>query len=269
MFSISRRHAVGLVGGLLGATAILSRINIAAAAAAAPADAAFESATKAWLDGALRLNPVYATYIGDHRFDGEIDDVSEAGRAARVAFLKQTLSAFQAIDHSKLSRANQADAAILKNELRYELWDAEIFQSWAWDPLGYNELAGNAVYFLMAREFAPLQERLNHATERMEKLPTLLAQTRKALVPARVPLIHAQTVAKQNKGIGLIADGVVAQGAGPRCCPAIARAWKRRRRNGRRRWPNTRPGSKARWCRTPRAISALVQSFTTRSSPLP
>src|SRR5690349_18188314 len=46
------------------------------------ADAKFDAIGKRWLDGYVRLNPVYATQIGDHRFDATIDDYSTAGRAA-------------------------------------------------------------------------------------------------------------------------------------------------------------------------------------------
>ncbi len=205
MFSLSRRQAVGA----LAATAVIGRLNFALAAGSS-ADAAFQNLVKRWLDEGLRLNPIFATYIGDHRFDTEVDDVSAAGRAAKVAFLKSALTQLMAIDRSKLSRANQADAAIFENEVRFEIWDAEVNESWEWDPLQYNELIGSAVYLLIAREFAPLPERLNHATARMEKMPKLLEQTRASLDPARVPKIHAETVAKQNKGIGSIGDGLVA-----------------------------------------------------------
>ena len=53
----------------------------------------------------------------------------------------------------------------------------------------------------MAREFAPMPERLKSATARMEKIPALFAQMRENLDPARVPKIHAETVAKQNAGV--------------------------------------------------------------------
>ena len=207
MFMLSRRHAVGLIG----ATGLLARVP--AAFAATPADADFAKLTTRALDGAFRLSPVYATYIGEHRYDGEIDDVGPAGRAKSLAFLKDTLSALHAIDRAHLSRANQVDAAILENSLRYQVWDLEVQQSWAWDPLGYNELAGSAVYLLIAREFAPLNQRLHNAAMRMAKVPALLAQARANLVLERVPRIHADTVAKQNPGIASIADGVVAMGA--------------------------------------------------------
>ena len=77
----------------------------------------------------------------------------------------------------------------------------ETLQSWAWDPQAYNSLAGGAIYSLMAREFAPLPERMKSATVRMETLPRLFAQMRENIDPARVPKIHAETVAKQNSGV--------------------------------------------------------------------
>jgi uncharacterized protein (DUF885 family) len=48
----------------------------------------------------------------------------------------------------------------------------------------------------------------------MEHLPTLFAQARANLVPARVPLIFATTVAKQNSGITEIAESMLAPHAG-------------------------------------------------------
>ena len=57
-----------------------------ASATASQADAQFADLSKRWLDGWLRLNPVSATQIGDHRFDGEIDDLSAAGRAKSLEF---------------------------------------------------------------------------------------------------------------------------------------------------------------------------------------
>ncbi|HAI45454.1 MAG TPA: DUF885 domain-containing protein, partial [Stenotrophomonas sp.] len=107
---------------------------------------------------------------------------------------------------SKLSRENQVDAAILRNQLQSEIWSAEVLQSSRWDPQIYNGVAGSAIYGLMAREFAPLPERLKSATARMEKLPQIFAQARENLDPARVPKIHAETVAKQNRGILSIVD---------------------------------------------------------------
>lgn len=164
-------------------------------------DVAFADLSRRWLDGMMALGPVYATSIGDHRYDGELDDLSAAGRASALAFSRQMLDELGRIDRQRLSRENQVDAALLENQLRYDIWSSEHLQSWAWDPLGYNNLAGGALYSLAARDFAPWPERLKNATARMERMPELFAQMRANLDPARVPAIHAQTVARQNRGL--------------------------------------------------------------------
>ncbi len=172
----------------------------------AKADAAFADLSKRALEGWLQLSPVSATQIGEHKYDGELDDLSADGRQKGLAFSKKTLGELDAMDVTALSRENQVDAAILRNQLQYDIWTAETLESWAWDPQVYNNVAGGAIYGLMAREFAPLPERLKSATARMQKIPSLLAQARENLDPARVPKVHAETVAKQNAGILSIVD---------------------------------------------------------------
>ncbi|MGO1068640.1 DUF885 domain-containing protein [Lysobacter sp. CA199] len=187
----------------------------AAANAADPAvDAAFAALSKRWLDGVMKINPIAATQIGDHRFDGEIDDLSAAGRQRQLDFNNQMLAELDKIDATRLSRENQVDALILRNRLRSDVWSIQTLQNWAWDPMIYSGLAGDAIYNLMAREFAPMPQRLKSATARMEKIPQIFAQARANLDPARVPKIHAETVAKQNAGVLSLIDTFIAPNAG-------------------------------------------------------
>ncbi len=185
-----------------------------AATATDAQDARFAALSKRFVDEGLALSPVSATQIGDHRFDSEIDDVSEAGRGKAVEWNRAMLAALDAIDTAALSRGNQVDALILRNQLEGTLYDLETTQSWAWDPQLYSGLAGGAIYNLMAREFAPLPARLESAAARMEKIPVLLAQARANLDPARVPKTHAQTVARQNRGLLTLVDTFITPNAG-------------------------------------------------------
>lgn len=203
--------ALALVAALAGCQPADAPTNASTPAAGQQAadqaaDAAFADLSKRALDTWMQLSPVSATQIGDHRYDSEIDDLSAAGQQKTVAAYKALLGELDKIEVAKLGRENQVDAAILRNQLQSEIWNAEVLQSGKWDPQLYNGLAGSAIYGLMAREFAPLPERLKSATARMEKLPAIFAQARENLDPARVPKIHAETVAKQNKGILSIVD---------------------------------------------------------------
>ncbi len=177
-----------------------------AAASAQSADAAFTALSEAWLRDSLAASPVGATQFGDHQHDAQLDDLSADGRARSAAVTRTALEALERIDPAALSRENQVDYAILRNQLRGDLWRDETLQSWAWNPLDYSQLAGGALYSLMARDFAPRPERLRSAVARMEKLPALYAQMRANLDPARVPKIHAETAARQIGGVLAIVD---------------------------------------------------------------
>ena len=178
-------------------------------AVAASADEAFTRLGEAWLAETLRLNPVAATQAGEHRYDQLLPDITATGRAAQLALARSTLAALEAIDRGRLSRPAQVDAALLDNQLRYDIFQLEQLQEHAWNPLGYTGIAGSALYGLMAREFAPMPDRLRSATRRMELLPALLAEARRQLVPARVPRVFAETAVRQNAGLDSIIDDMI------------------------------------------------------------
>ncbi|WP_024890921.1 DUF885 domain-containing protein [Luteimonas huabeiensis] len=178
----------------------------ATAEARSEADAAFAALAERALATWFEQSPVSATRTGEHAHDHALDDLSADGRRRAVEANRALLAELDAIDAAQLSRENQVDALLLRNRLEANVWNVETLQSWAWDPLLYNGLAGGAIYGLMAREFAPLPERLAAATARMEKIPTLFAQMRENLDPARVPKVHAETVSRQNPGLLSLVD---------------------------------------------------------------
>jgi uncharacterized protein (DUF885 family) len=181
---MTRRRAIAA----LGSTMLMPIVaGSAFGASQSVTDRIFADVARRWLDSLLRFSPVSATQTGDHRFDAQLDDMSAAGRNKALAVAKSTLAAVEKIDRSKLSRANQVDAALLSNALRSQIWSTEKLQDWAWNPLVYQNVAGGAVYTLMAREFAPINKRLAAAAKRMTLVPALLRQAREELVPARVP----------------------------------------------------------------------------------
>ena len=169
----------------------------------------FSSVSKDFLDGLAAHFPVYGTSLGDHRYDAVLDDVTKAGRAQQRAFAAALLSRLEAIDVAALPEAERIDAEMLQHELTYTLWRIDELAEWAWNPMYYTGLAGNSLYTLMARDFAPLAERLAAATARLEALPALFAAARAELDPARVPAVHAETALAQQRGIASIIDALI------------------------------------------------------------
>jgi uncharacterized protein (DUF885 family) len=179
------------------------------ARSAATADQAYEQVAQRYMDEALALDPIDATQLGDHRFDNLTNDESPAGRARMVAVSRSLLTDLDKVDIAQLSRPKQVDAHLLHHALEYTVWQIETFRDWSWDPLTYTSLAGNAVYLLLARDFAPLPDRMVHVVARLQAWPRLFEQERASLDPAKVPLINAQTAISQNAGLTELLDQVV------------------------------------------------------------
>ena len=173
------------------------------------ADRQFEAIAARYLDEISTHSPVSATAIGDHRADGRLDDVDAAARErTRQAYLAYR-DVLSGIDRDALSPANQVDASLLTNEVNSTLFALDTLEEWAWNPLYYVNISGSAIYGLLARDFAPLAERLDNAAARLELLPRFLEQTRASLQPERVPKIHAETAIQQNPGLISIIDAMI------------------------------------------------------------
>ncbi len=169
----------------------------------------FQQLGARYVDEMPSFSPVAATFLGDHRYDGVLDRVTPEMRRAKKAFLEGARLELEAIDRGRLSRANRIDALLLANELEYELWRLEVLQEWAWNPTLYTALSGGALYGLLARDYAPLEDRLMHVAARLEEFPRLFEEIRATLEPARVPSIHAETAIQQNSGVHSILDNEV------------------------------------------------------------
>jgi len=165
------------------------------------ADKAFAALTQRYLQEFPKYSPVGATGLGDHRFDSELDDITTDARERSARFNEEVLAELGRISRPELSRTNQVDATLLEHEVRFAMWGIRVLKEWSWNPLRYTELAGSSMYSLMAREFAPIEQRLESAAARLEQFPRFLRQVRSTLVADRVPRIHAETAVKQNKGV--------------------------------------------------------------------
>ncbi|MCO4812722.1 MAG: DUF885 domain-containing protein [Gammaproteobacteria bacterium] len=188
---------------------ILFGLLAASAHADTPTDLAFQNLADDYLSGLTDLSPVYATMIGDHSADDELDQVDAAGRAKSLKLLRKYQSALEAINRDELSRANQVDAELLLHEIESSIWSTEVLQEWAWNPLYYINISGGSVYSLLARDFAPLEERLMSVASRLGQIPRFLEQARGELLASRVPKIHVETAIAQNAGLNSIIENMI------------------------------------------------------------
>jgi hypothetical protein len=110
------------------------------------------------IDGFFRFSPTHARFVGDHRFDGVVGDLSRTAIRARIAEIDHQLSTIDEV------RGLDADQAIDRRALvaqlqaaRFELSDLRLpFR----EPMFYAGTGELDVSFYLKRPYAPLGERL-------------------------------------------------------------------------------------------------------------
>jgi uncharacterized protein (DUF885 family) len=186
-------------------------IFVVALAAAAPAGAeraTIASFTKSYLDGLFRAKPHLATFMGDHRFDDKLPDLSPAGLAAREKELAAQEKELAAIAPTTLD--DKIDQEILADGIALELLYLREIRDWEWDPrledsfpvYDPREVVAGRMSDIVHGDFAPEAARRKSVMLELAALPTYLAQKKAALSTgkrhtSKEYLAHAQ---KGNKG---------------------------------------------------------------------
>src|SRR5205807_4923512 len=192
----------------LMATLVVSLAIPLASLRATPQDEQFQKIAHDYIEGMLQSHPEYATELGDHRFDDKLTDYSADSRAkelTRAKEARQQLEAFN--DLSQLTGANQIDMRLLEESIDNEIFGIEELKEWQWDPLVYNQSLANSLYLLVARDFAPAQQRIPNLRKRMEGIPAVIAQAKANLQHS--PRIYTETAIEQAQGaISLVREGL-------------------------------------------------------------
>jgi uncharacterized protein (DUF885 family) len=187
----------------------------------------FQERFATFLDDYFELHPTIATTIGDHRFDDRWPDVSEAGRQARLAFIDRWIGEWQRIGADDLSRDEAIDRDLIVMELEGERFADTELRDETWDAMTWIYLLGDGIFTLIARDFAPLSDRLASVAGRLEGLPAVVDGAKAALRGPgdgrSVGRFQTETALEQLPGIvELVGDALgEAEQAGPGD-PAVA-----------------------------------------------
>ena len=177
------------------------------------ADEAFAALAGPVVDGMLERRPELATTLGSHAHDGRLT-IGSAGYHAEVArWCGDRLAEVRAVDLGQLSAEFRVDAEILSGQLeRWRFGELELREH-EWNPMLANP--GRAIYLLLARDFAPLADRLLSLARRLAAVPEALAAARSVL-GERLPRVHLETALGQFAGtqqlVGAELDRVLAEG---------------------------------------------------------
>jgi hypothetical protein len=160
------------------------------------AESAFTGYAAATLDGLLERQPEWATAVGDHRHDDRLTVGTAAHHEETSRWAGERLAGLAGIDTGRLSPQHWVDAQILANQLTRLRFMIDELREHEWNPMVANP--GRAIYNLLARDFAPLPDRLRSAAGRLAMLPESLAAARAVL--GAMPEIHIETALTQFAG---------------------------------------------------------------------
>src|SRR5260370_30887747 len=167
------------------------------------ADSRFTAHAAATLGAMLELRPELATEVGDHRHDDRLTVGTAAHYEQASRWAAEQLAALTAVAAARLSPEKRVDAQILANHLAGLGFGIEELREHEWDPMAANP--GRAIYLLLARDFAPLAQRLRSVAHRLAWLPESLAAARTVLTA--MPEVPIETALTQFAGTQhLIAD---------------------------------------------------------------
>ena len=147
----------------------------------------FTALSEEFVEESLRLWPVWATAAGIHDYDHLLPDDTPDGFRARSAWLRdleQRLAA--SVTWEELPTEQRVDYALLRSRISVLRAELEEIRAQARDPVACLRTALDGVTLLVARPFAPLEERREAIVARLMAIPDHLAGARAGLeqVPA-------------------------------------------------------------------------------------
>jgi uncharacterized protein (DUF885 family) len=163
----------------------------------------------AFLDEYFRLDPLRATEAGNHEHDARWPDFSEAGRRERLAFYRRWREELTGLDGASLTPEETVDRDLLVLELEAGTFAESDLREDAWDALSWVYVLGGGLFPLLAREFAPLGQRLASFAGRLEAIPAVVeaaTATLGTLDGRPASRFHAETALRQLPGIAELAD---------------------------------------------------------------
>jgi uncharacterized protein (DUF885 family) len=167
------------------------------------ADEEFTVLADEYLDDLAQRHPDVATGLGDHRFDDRLPDTSADARAAERRALDGFAAQLDVLEIGALTPEHLLDAAMMADSVARRIFEMDELREHTWNPLTANP--GRAIYDLLARDFAPLPDRLASVAGRLAQVPAVLAEARAQL--EHMPRVHIETAMGQFGGtIKLVVD---------------------------------------------------------------
>ena len=166
-------------------------------------------------------NPILASFFGVTSEDHRLGDPSREAVLAEIAAERDHLAAIEGLDVAGLSAAARFERDLEVHNLRLELFELDEIRRWERRPSASADI-GDAVFLLFARGAAPLAQRLDRITARLEAAPAYLEASRSRVAGTAVTVWQETELRNAQDMPGLFAE-VRAAADGVLEGPALAR----------------------------------------------
>ena len=178
--------------------------------------------SRRYLDILFDASPITATFYGVHLHDDRLDEVTAERLDAFTRRLSELRAEVAAVVPGSPEEAADRDA--LAAQLANHLLVEEVERPWRRNPFEAATAVPSAILLLVAREFAPLEERLGNVALRLEAAPRFLAQAEELLDEPCPLLWRRMAVGAARGGAGFLTGTLGAVAAGTRLAGRVEAA---------------------------------------------
>jgi uncharacterized protein (DUF885 family) len=131
----------------------------------------FRSLTDRVIESLLEISPFAATSAGAHQYDHLLDRHDPEARTARRAQLRDALRELKAFENAQLTHSEEIDLRVLAGALQVMIRADEDQKPEERNPDLYVSSLLEALFTMVARDYAPVEERARALLERLRGVP--------------------------------------------------------------------------------------------------
>lgn len=122
----------------------------------------------------LRRDPVWATTLGVHDYDDDLPNISNQAFRERYSAKLEYLEELQTYDTTGWSIDDQIDYMLEVADTKLAIYTEKNNPIWKRSPLYYFDRCLYGIFYLTARDYSSLEERLPSIISRIERIPDFL-----------------------------------------------------------------------------------------------
>jgi uncharacterized protein (DUF885 family) len=146
----------------------------------------------------FKFNPSQGTQAGFHQYDNQLEDYSRAAVDQQIVQLKKFREEFSRVNG--LMSVDQAiDYRLVVDDINSRLLTLETIRPWEKNPDSYSSGITNAIFVIMARNYAPADQRLASVIAREKQVPAVFRAARLNL--KNPPRIFVDVALEQIPGL--------------------------------------------------------------------